>query len=69
MRLFLKTMSYAIMHILVAVAVAYILTQNIYIALAIGLIEPVVQTIFFSFHEYMWERKRNINIKPIGDIR
>ncbi|GAB5467884.1 MAG: hypothetical protein Kilf2KO_09140 [Rhodospirillales bacterium] len=52
-----KTASYAVMHLCVAVAVAYALTGNLVIALSIGLIEPAVQTIFFALHERVWDRK------------
>ncbi len=58
MRLLLKTTSYGIMHVCVAIAVAYALTQNFLIALSIGIIEPIVQTFFFSAHEFIWERKK-----------
>lgn len=57
MHILLKTISYGIVHILVATAVAYILTGNLAIALGIGLIEPIVQTFVFSIHEMIWEKK------------
>jgi hypothetical protein len=41
----LKTGSYAVMHLLVAIAVAYALTGDWRAALAIGIIEPIVCTI------------------------
>jgi uncharacterized membrane protein len=56
MRLVLKTGSYSLMHFTVAIAVAYALTQNWRAALAIGLIEPVVQTIAYVFHDRLWSR-------------
>jgi uncharacterized membrane protein len=57
MRIFLKTTSYGITHIIVATAVAYSLTGNLAIAIGIGLIEPIVQTFVFSIHEIIWEKK------------
>lgn len=51
-----KTLSYSLMHLTVAIAVAYALTQNWRAALAIGLIEPIFQTMAFAFHEKVWER-------------
>lgn len=57
MRILLKTTSYGIIHIIVATLVAYSLTGNMAIALGIGLIEPIVQTIVFSVHEFIWEKK------------
>jgi uncharacterized membrane protein len=56
MRQILKTSTYAMMHFVVAVGVAYALTQNWQIALGIGLIEPSVQTFAYTIHERLWER-------------
>ena len=52
----LKTVTYGVMHFVVAVAVAYALTQNWRLALAIGIIEPLVQTVFFTVHDRVWTR-------------
>lgn len=52
----LKTLTYATMHLVVAVGVAFALTQNWTIALGIGLIEPLVQTVFYAVHERVWLR-------------
>ncbi len=51
-----KTVTYGVMHFAVAVAVAYALTQDIRTALAIGTIEPLVQTVFFTAHDRIWSR-------------
>ncbi|WP_298126680.1 DUF2061 domain-containing protein [Brevundimonas sp.] len=51
-----KTVTYAVMHFTVAVAVAYALTRDWRIALAIGVIEPLVQTVFFAVHDRIWSR-------------
>ena len=53
----LKTLSYALMHLGVAMAVAFALTRNWHAALAIGLIEPMVQTVAYSMHERVWARR------------
>lgn len=52
----LKTLTYGLMHFTVAVCVAYALTRDIRAALAIGLIEPLVQTVFFTLHDRIWTR-------------
>lgn len=57
MRLALKTLSYASVHVVVASSVAYILTGNWKAALGIGLLEPMVQTVVFPLHDWLWERK------------
>ena len=52
----LKSVTYGVMHFVVAVTVAYALTQNWRTALAIGIIEPLVQTVFFTIHDRAWAR-------------
>lgn len=52
----LKTVTYGVMHFTVAVAVAYALTGNLATALAIGTLEPLVQTVFFTIHDRVWAR-------------
>ena len=51
-----KTGSYALMHFMVAITVAYALTQDWRAALAIGMIEPLVQTVAFYFHDRAWSK-------------
>lgn len=53
----LKPVTYSIMHFLVAVGVAFALTRDWRIALGVGLIEPVVQTVAYTLHEAAWERR------------
>jgi len=52
----LKTMTYGLMHFVVAVSVALALTHNWRTALAIGVVEPLVQTVFFTLHDRLWSR-------------
>lgn len=52
-----KPLTYGVMHLIVAVSVAYALTQNWKASLAIGLIEPAVQTIAYTFHERAWAKR------------
>ena len=52
----LKTLSYAVMHMTVSISIAYLLSGSWKIALAIGLVEPCVQTVCFFFHERAWHR-------------
>ena len=55
-RLALKTVTYGVMHLTVAIAVAYALTRDWRVALAIGIIEPLVQTVAYAVHERVWSR-------------
>lgn len=51
-----KTFSYSMMHLVVAITVAYALTRDWRAALAIGMIEPIFQTMAFLVHERVWAR-------------
>ena len=52
-----KTASYYLVHIVVASAVAYMVTGNWMQALTLSLLEPTVQMVFFYLHEKFWERR------------
>ena len=52
----LKTLTYSLMHFAVAITVAYALTRSWHAALAIGMIEPLVQTVAYTLHERAWAR-------------
>ena len=52
------------MHMIIAIRIAYLLSGSWRVAIAIGLIEPCVQTIAYFFHEQAWhkiEHKTNKN--------
>lgn len=51
-----KAVTYAVMHLVVAMTVAFLLTWDWRAALAIGLIEPAVQTVAYYFHEKAWAK-------------
>ena len=55
----LKTASYAVMHFVVAILVAYALTLDWRKALAIGVVEPFVQTFAFALHDRYWRRREH----------
>ncbi|MDO5059704.1 MAG: DUF2061 domain-containing protein [Neisseria sp.] len=52
----MKTLTFAILHFTVAFSIAYILTGSITVSGAVALIEPVVNTVVFYFHEKAWVR-------------
>lgn len=52
-----KTFSYYIMHISVAMLVAYLVTGNLWMALTLSMLEPTVQAFAFFFHEKVWATK------------
>ncbi|KDM92427.1 DUF2061 domain-containing protein [Photobacterium galatheae] len=50
-----KTISFAMIHFTVAFTVAYLLTGDIILGSLIALIEPLVNTVAFYFHERIWQ--------------
>lgn len=53
-----KTLSFAIIHFSVAFSLAFLLTGNLLIGGLIALIEPMVNTVAFYFHEKVWQTKK-----------
>ncbi len=56
MKMLAKTLSYSVMHMIVAISVAYALSGDWLVAISIGLIEPIVQTFFYYIHENTWKK-------------
>lgn len=50
-----KTISFAVIHFTVAFTVAYLLTGDMILGSLIALIEPMVNTMAFYFHEKVWQ--------------
>ena len=50
-----KTLTFASIHFTIAFSVAYILTGDILIGSLIAMIEPMVNTVAFYFHERLWQ--------------
>lgn len=63
-----KTVTYGLMHFTVAVTVAFALTGSIATALAIGIIEPLVQTVFFTAHDRIWTRIEARKARRAADL-
>lgn len=55
-RPFLKTVTFAVLHFLTAFTVVYALTGSAAIGGAVALIEPLCNTVVYSFHEKAWHR-------------
>ena len=51
-----KTASYYVLHIGVALAVAYAVTGSLAVSVTLSLLEPTVQAVAYFFHEKAWER-------------
>jgi Predicted membrane protein len=51
-----KTATFALLHFGVAFSVTFALTGSIAVATGVGLVEPLVNTLAFYFHERAWKR-------------
>jgi uncharacterized membrane protein len=52
-----KTVTFAITHMTVAFLVGWALTGSLAIGGALALVEPLVNTVAYFFHEKLWERR------------
>jgi uncharacterized membrane protein len=55
-RLALKIASYGVMHLIVAILVAFAITRDWRLALAVGVVEPIFQTLAYTVHDRVWHR-------------
>lgn len=51
-----KTLSFAVVHFLVAFTVGWLLTGSLVLGGALALVEPLANTLAFHFHEKAWQR-------------
>ena len=51
-----KPLTFAVLHFAVGFTVSYAFTGSIAIASGIALVEPLVNTVVFYFHERGWQR-------------
>jgi len=51
-----KTMSFAVVHFSVAFSVAYLMSGSVLVGGAIALVEPLINTVAYHFHELVWKR-------------
>lgn len=64
-----KTTSFAVLHFSVAFGVTYAITGSWQVSGAVALIEPMVNTVAFFFHELVWSRKAQPALVPIQPER
>ena len=54
-----KTASFAAVHFSVAFSVAYVMSGSVVIGGAIALVEPMINTVAYYFHEKVWNKIEN----------
>lgn len=52
----IKTMSFALVHFTVAFIVGWLMSGSMLVGGAVALVEPVVNTVAYHFHERFWSR-------------
>ena len=62
-----KTITFAIVHMGVAFGVGYAMTGSLAVGGALALVEPLVNTVAYFFHEKVWERFRLRGRAPAPD--
>lgn len=53
-----KTLTFGAVHMTVAFTVAWALSGSVLVGGAIALVEPMINTVAYFFHEQVWERIR-----------
>ena len=61
-----KTLSYYLMHIVVATGVALAVTGSWHAALALSFVEPSIQAVAYFFHDKVWERVRPFRARTLA---
>ncbi|MBM7455128.1 putative membrane protein [Oceanisphaera litoralis] len=51
-----KTLTFALVHFTVAFSVAYLLSGDLLVGGLIALVEPMVNTVAYFFHEKAWNK-------------
>lgn len=51
-----KTITFTVMHFIIAFTVAYLLTGSIAVGGLVALVEPLCNAVGFYFHEKVWNR-------------
>jgi uncharacterized membrane protein len=51
-----KTLSFAVVHFIVAFSVGYVLTGSMTVGGLIALVEPACNTVAYFFHEKIWHK-------------
>lgn len=68
----IKTLSFGLMHFIVAFGVVYAVTGDAVLGGLVGLLEPAVNTVAYHYHEKVWQRIRQRparGMKPMADHR
>lgn len=63
-RVTVKTATYGLLHFAVSLSVAWVVTRDWRLTLAIGVIEPLVQMVVFTVHDRLWTGRAATRVRP-----
>jgi uncharacterized membrane protein len=55
----IKTASFTLMHISIAFTIVYVMTGDFMVGGAVALVEPLINSVGYFFHERFWARRGN----------
>ena len=64
-----KTISFAAVHFTVAFTVGYMMSGSVLVGGAIALVEPLINTLAYHFHEKAWQRREQRAAAERGAVR
>ena len=66
----IKTISFGLVHFTVAFTVVFVLTGSLVIGGLVALIEPLVNTMAYHYHEKIWDRVRaRASTQPVAVLQ
>jgi uncharacterized membrane protein len=64
-----KTLTFGAVHMSVAFGVGYAMTGSASVGGALALVEPLVNTVAYFFHEKVWQRLGRKGVQAVGPAR
>lgn len=55
----MKTVTFTLMHFTIAFSVAYLLTGSLAVGGLIAVVEPLVNSVGYTVHEYVWSKAQS----------
>ena len=56
-----KTATFTVMHMSIAFTIVYVMTGDFMVGGAIALVEPLINSIGYFFHERIWRKRLAVN--------
>ncbi|WP_417605330.1 DUF2061 domain-containing protein [Oceanimonas baumannii] len=63
-----KTLTFALVHFTVAFSVAWLLSGSLLVGGLIALVEPLINTVAYFFHEKAWQHLDKVRLDKTGKL-